>query len=151
MRHRLIGFGTGLVEDPQLITFHDERIAAALVVEIQHPGIDFDDAATKALQYLARGRRRMPDHDPIRADCVKRCLQSVPFDDLAASNVAAVPKRALRMQYRCVAEFSHGSHGVEHLLRGVERWHVFLDNFFMIVERVGGEHYLRFRQGLRGR
>ena len=74
MRYWCISIGTGLVKDPQFIAFHDQGVAAALVIGIQHASVDLDDAATKALQNFACRRRCVPDHNPVRADRVKRRL-----------------------------------------------------------------------------
>ena len=68
MRRRRVRFRRrGLVVHGDTVAREDERVAAALVVEIQHARIDLDETAVEALQHVARRRRRMTDDEALGA------------------------------------------------------------------------------------
>ncbi len=65
-RHRVRG--AGLVDDRDTLAFDDDGATAALVIRVQHAGIDFDNGAIEALEYASAIRRRMADDDAFRTD-----------------------------------------------------------------------------------
>jgi hypothetical protein len=64
-------FVTGFINARYMTVSYHQRISAALVIAVEHAGIDLDHGAIEALQDATPRCRRMADNYPLGTDCVE--------------------------------------------------------------------------------